>query len=488
MFSRSFVFLLCASFVSASHYDTLGVSRGATASEIRKAYKKKSLLHHPDKNVGIANHTVDEVKKVNAAYEVLGDPQKRAAYDTGFSGESGFSGRTSQAEESFEESFTKETAQAAFYWVSESASEAVKELNVRYNFPNEDDITKAFELLKRAETGYAAALKLPKSSDGNSEELKQFAYDDIQQAESIIKACRSISNAMLAREKAVMSDPDTIRSAEIAVGEAIDAAANIMQGKPSFGWLANPTGSDVDSVIKSMHSHADFLAWSLFRFKFEHGTASSDIEVPRLHMADLNSYNRYELAKLDYAVVSDLSRSIETDFESGDLVKAGEKVQIAADHFKAARSCIDSIKPGYRWTRKILEEDEVESKLLLWILDAKLQVKKDIKASIDIKNGLMSQVEQMESGSLVLSSVEIKALKKMAGSGSLYSADSIAKQLPEQGNFEFDSWQKNKLSKFAAALLKEIKPVKEEMSQFENRLWTLLFNAQDREALAKQKS
>jgi curved DNA-binding protein len=61
-------------------YKTLGISRNASADEIRKAYKKLARKFHPDVRPGDKD-AADQFKKVQQAYSVLGDPEKRVQYD-----------------------------------------------------------------------------------------------------------------------------------------------------------------------------------------------------------------------------------------------------------------------------------------------------------------------------------------------------------------------------------------------------------------------
>jgi len=61
-------------------YEILGITKSADASEIKKAYRKKAIEFHPDKNPG--NKEAEEnFKKAAEAYEILSDPQKKAKYD-----------------------------------------------------------------------------------------------------------------------------------------------------------------------------------------------------------------------------------------------------------------------------------------------------------------------------------------------------------------------------------------------------------------------
>ncbi len=62
------------------YYDILGVDRNASPDEIKKAYRKLALKHHPDKNQG-DNESEERFKEINEAYEVLCDEEKRGAYD-----------------------------------------------------------------------------------------------------------------------------------------------------------------------------------------------------------------------------------------------------------------------------------------------------------------------------------------------------------------------------------------------------------------------
>ena len=83
------------------YYEVLGLQKGASEDEIKKAFRKMAIKYHPDKNPG-DKEAEEHFKEVNEAYSILGDPEKKKKYDqfgfagvdpnAGFGGSGGFGG------------------------------------------------------------------------------------------------------------------------------------------------------------------------------------------------------------------------------------------------------------------------------------------------------------------------------------------------------------------------------------------------------------
>ena len=61
------------------HYAALGLSSAASLADIKKAFRQKAALYHPDRNA--AQDAAERFRAVQEAYEVLSEPDKRQAYD-----------------------------------------------------------------------------------------------------------------------------------------------------------------------------------------------------------------------------------------------------------------------------------------------------------------------------------------------------------------------------------------------------------------------
>ncbi|KIK10107.1 hypothetical protein K443DRAFT_670736 [Laccaria amethystina LaAM-08-1] len=86
-------------------YELLGVSPDASEDEVKKAYRKKAKEHHPDKNINDPE-AGQKFQEIGAAYEILSDPQSRAAYDSeGLDGLTGAAGPHMNAEDLFTQFF-----------------------------------------------------------------------------------------------------------------------------------------------------------------------------------------------------------------------------------------------------------------------------------------------------------------------------------------------------------------------------------------------
>jgi molecular chaperone DnaJ len=82
------------------YYSILGVNADASAEDIKRAFRRLALLHHPDRNPESIKESEAKFKEINEAYEVLSDEEKRWRYDS-LIGLSGYPPRTMAVEDIF---------------------------------------------------------------------------------------------------------------------------------------------------------------------------------------------------------------------------------------------------------------------------------------------------------------------------------------------------------------------------------------------------
>ena len=324
---------------------------------------------------------------------------------------------------------------------------------------------------------YAKALKI-QSFDRYRNEWRLMALGDIEQAESVLTASRTISHATTIIRLARLSDSETIHAAELAVSEALEAAVNIIQNKPSVGGIVNITGSNVEYLINDMISKVDGLANSLFILKYvEYCTASTDDEVHRVLMYNLNMYNRYELARLDYELVEKLFNKIKADIDSGHLDEASEMLQMARRHYDAAKRSISAIKPHLDWVNKrpMLYEQESRNGASLKILETQLEIHREIMV-VRMKN--IQLLGRMEGEPLSLQDIQTLSTIARDNRFSLYFYPEILRKLSVFGHFPYHSWQAERLRTAAAKLSADIDTIKHESFEISSKIDDLLISMQ----------
>ena len=78
---QTLLLALCVASALADYYQDLGLKRGATDDQIKKAFKKLAIKYHPDKNKDDPDGAKAKFQKIAHAYETLSDPEKKNVYD-----------------------------------------------------------------------------------------------------------------------------------------------------------------------------------------------------------------------------------------------------------------------------------------------------------------------------------------------------------------------------------------------------------------------
>jgi len=136
------------------HYATLGLDRRCTAAQVRKAWRLLAKRHHPDVNGG-SEEAAERLKEINAAYEVLSDPARRAAYDRELSEMEGEAPPPRRAR------IERNIAQDAFLRIEEFLQGT--RLRVRVNDPANPNGEETYELIVPEDTAPGTRFKIARA-------------------------------------------------------------------------------------------------------------------------------------------------------------------------------------------------------------------------------------------------------------------------------------------------------------------------------------
>ncbi|MEB3282191.1 MAG: DnaJ domain-containing protein [Lyngbya sp.] len=112
---------------TTNHYQTLEIKPTATQSEIKQAYRRLAKIFHPDSQQETANH--ERIIRINAAYEVLSDPQRRQSYDQQLNTNSYYYTSTATTTSTVQTRKRRQTAQAVDAQLEEWLNQVYKPIN-----------------------------------------------------------------------------------------------------------------------------------------------------------------------------------------------------------------------------------------------------------------------------------------------------------------------------------------------------------------------
>jgi curved DNA-binding protein len=116
----------------SDHYSTLGVNKSASSEEIKRAYRKLAAQHHPDRG-----GDTKKFQEIQAAYDILGDPEKKSAYDNPAPQMNGFPGGF-QSSSGFPPGFEEIFGEAFGNMFGRRQQPRNRTLNIRTNITLED--------------------------------------------------------------------------------------------------------------------------------------------------------------------------------------------------------------------------------------------------------------------------------------------------------------------------------------------------------------
>jgi molecular chaperone DnaJ len=138
-----------------NHYATLGLDQNCTDAQIRAAYRVLAKQHHPDMNGGCANSAA-RTRELNAAYEILSDPERRQVYDEELAAPKKFSAQKSAGHSHSAGNIAKEVHLGILEFLRGTR------LEVRVNDAGNPDGAEIYELTVPPETAPGARFKIPR--------------------------------------------------------------------------------------------------------------------------------------------------------------------------------------------------------------------------------------------------------------------------------------------------------------------------------------
>jgi len=291
------------------YYEVLGVERGADESAIKKAYRKAAIKYHPDKNPD-NKEAEEKFKEAAEAYEILGDPDKRARYDrfghAGVSGNGGFRGEGMTMDDIFSQfgDIFSDSPFESFFGRGRtgqrSQGQRGSNLRIKVSLTLEEianGVTKKIKVKKRVncETCGGSGAKDASSvktcsTCGGSGYVRQVRSTFLGQMQttSVCPHCNGSGQQVTAKCTTCKGDGRMMgeETIEIDIPAGVEHGMQLsMQGKGNAGIKGGPSGNLLITIEEKSHPHfhrdGQNLIYDLY-VNFADAALGTQVEVPTI--------------------------------------------------------------------------------------------------------------------------------------------------------------------------------------------------------------
>lgn len=302
-----------------SYYDLLGIEPTATPGEIKKAYRKKSVKEHPDKNPNDPQAT-ERFQAISEAYQVLSDDSLRAKYDKYGKKEAVPQGGFEDAAEQFSAIFG-----------GESFSSYIGELQLLKNLQKTEELTAEHEAQKAKEKEEQEKLKAKKLEEEKLR-LKRQLNGEIRGNDIALHTGKKDSDSTVPHKKTKLEEFEEEQKRE--KDAMIEKLSNILVERLSILTESVYDEQCKISFQKKFEEEANLLKMESFGLDILHTIGDIYCQKARIFLGSQNLFGwggMFQSMKAKGGVVMDTLRTVSAALDAQNTMKELEKMKLATE-------------------------------------------------------------------------------------------------------------------------------------------------------------